>query len=510
MWLGVAVILLIIANSLFFFLRLDLTSGRAYTISDTTRKILKEAKAPIQITYYLSGKLKSQDPTFQVIEDILYEYGRASSGNASVAVVNPEGHETELGLDAKGIQPTNLNVSDRTQVSQALVYSGLVVNYLNQTRAVPFIQSPGELEYDLDAAIKQLDRKKDLTLGIISGVNGQQNDINHSFQIVHQEFGKMYKVSDVAIGTDIPADVDVLFVFNPEQLGKDTMTRVDQFIMSGKGVLLATDPVTVNLQYGMFAMPTKDAEVFTDLDKYGVSVEKSLVIDENNKPIPMTKQAGNLQYQQMVPYPFWVSTSPDDASKTNPITSHFNGTDFYWVSPVALKDGVKGEVLVSSSPTSTLVKDQMDISPQKAPAYLIMSQEEKKTRSLVVLRSGRIETAYPDDKLPLTATDNGRLIVAGNAGFASDLIKYTNSVQNLYFLKDLLEWLGNDEDLMKLRNRDIGETQLTKIKDGETRKAVASVAWGLSVVVVPLGVVVFGLVRAIRRRNLGKGKGVAA
>jgi len=54
--------------------RLDLTKNRAYTISKVSRNIHKELSDPVNITYYLSNKLRTLHPAPGEIEDTLREY----------------------------------------------------------------------------------------------------------------------------------------------------------------------------------------------------------------------------------------------------------------------------------------------------------------------------------------------------------------------------------------------------------------------------------------------------
>jgi gliding-associated putative ABC transporter substrate-binding component GldG len=497
--LGVVVLLLVIANSFVFFFRADLTAGGAYTISDTSRKILTDLKAPVQINYYLSGKLKSRSPTFQQIEDFLYEYARVSRGNVQITVTNPEGKEQQLGLDQKGIAPKQLTQSDKTQVSQALVYSGIQVNYLSEAKTLPFIDDPGSIEYQLDAMILQLDKKKNLVLGLMAPSG---NDINVQYTILKQQLGQLYEVRELQPTQAVDQSVEVLFVFKPETITKEILKTIDQFIMSGKGVMIAADPINVSLQGStVFGMAAPDNPSDAMLSAYGLTVEKSLIADKYSNAFPVTQMAGEMRYQQMVPYPYWPSIGPDGAQSSNPITSNFQGLDLYWASPIRVASGVSAEVLVASSSNSITVKDQFELDPMQAQANYQISQEPKKSQPVVVLRTGKMNSAFVADKPAITTTDNARLIVVGDAEFGSDLIQATNAVQNLYFLKNVLEYLGNDEALMKLRNREVAAPQLNKIKNVDTKNGIASMAWILNVIVVPAAVIAFGVIRALRRRK---------
>ena len=86
--LGLVLILLIGLNASRFFLRIDLTKNKAFTISKVSRELFRDIPDRVYITYYVSDKLKSLYPFPFQIEDLLYEYAAYSRGTIKVEVVD--------------------------------------------------------------------------------------------------------------------------------------------------------------------------------------------------------------------------------------------------------------------------------------------------------------------------------------------------------------------------------------------------------------------------------------
>jgi ABC-type uncharacterized transport system involved in gliding motility auxiliary subunit len=115
----------------------------------------------------------------------------------------------------------------------------------------------------------------------------------------------------------------------------------------------------------------------------------------------------------------------------------------------------------------------------------------------------------PDRKLPtgIKSVAHGRLLVVGDSDFASDLYQtlaqngLVGNAANVVFLQNAFEYLSNDTEMMELRTRQIWDKRLTNITDPAMRDAWGTSALILNAVLVPLGLVAFGVIRAIRRRR---------
>jgi ABC-type uncharacterized transport system involved in gliding motility auxiliary subunit len=94
-----------------------------------------------------------------------------------------------------------------------------------------------------------------------------------------------------------------------------------------------------------------------------------------------------------------------------------------------------------------------------------------------------------------------RLIVIGDADFASELYQYSGGNYNPEFLANTAEWLSNSEDLLEIKTRVARDTRLNKIQEPEARLRAALFTQVFNLIVVPLSVVVFGILRLVFRRR---------
>jgi ABC-type uncharacterized transport system involved in gliding motility auxiliary subunit len=94
-----------------------------------------------------------------------------------------------------------------------------------------------------------------------------------------------------------------------------------------------------------------------------------------------------------------------------------------------------------------------------------------------------------------------RILVIGDGDFATTLIQYSRSERNLDFLLSAADWLGSDDDLVAIRSRSFRDTRLDAISDPAERARAALGAQVVNVVVVPALIVIFGIMRTLKRRK---------
>jgi ABC-type uncharacterized transport system involved in gliding motility auxiliary subunit len=83
-------------------------------------------------------------------------------------------------------------------------------------------------------------------------------------------------------------------------------------------------------------------------------------------------------------------------------------------------------------------------------------------------------------------------------------MQYTKSEFNTGFAVSAAEWLTSDDDILSIKNRAEVDTRLNKIENPLTKGGLILLTYFITLVLVPLGIVVFGVVRAvIRKRRAG-------
>jgi ABC-2 type transport system permease protein len=154
-------------------LRLDLTSGREYTLSQTTRDLLSNLQEPLLIRGYFSEKTHPLlAPLVPTIRDTLQEYKVASGGMVQLEIVDPA-KEPDKEVEANqtyGIQPTPFQIAGRYESSIINSYFDILIRYGDQNEVLNFqdlieVEAGGSgqvdvrlrnLEYDLTRSIKKV------------------------------------------------------------------------------------------------------------------------------------------------------------------------------------------------------------------------------------------------------------------------------------------------------------------------------------------------------------------
>jgi ABC-2 type transport system permease protein len=152
-------------------LRLDLTSQKEFTISQTTRDLTSTLPEQLLIRAYLSEKTHPLlSPLIPQISDMLKEYEIASRGMITAEVVDPIDNpeiETEAN-QAYGIQPTPFQIAGRNESSIVNAYFDILVRYGDQAIVIGLedlieVQQTAtgvnvslkNLEYNLTSAVKK-------------------------------------------------------------------------------------------------------------------------------------------------------------------------------------------------------------------------------------------------------------------------------------------------------------------------------------------------------------------
>ena len=131
-------------------------------------------------------------------------------------------------------------------------YFGAVFsNSVDDTSVIPFFELDREqfLEYDLTKTIYNLANTKKPNIGLISGlplvgrVNSQGNAQYERPFFIYQTLSEFFNVIDLSLEvSEIPENVDQLLIVHPKNLSDVTLYAIDQFVMTGKGVTIFTDP----------------------------------------------------------------------------------------------------------------------------------------------------------------------------------------------------------------------------------------------------------------------------
>jgi len=511
--LACALMILIGANSLLYFTRIDLTEDRAYSISSVSRNLFLEIEEQVHINYFLSNRLRSRAAEVEQISDLLYQYAAFSRGRITVTVADP----TELGIaqdvEASGVLPSQIQVIEEDQQSVAIVYSGIVLAYLDRTHTIPFIVEPSTLEYELSSAIRSLIRDSERGISVLVG--DERKNIDQDYPFISEQLAQLYEITSVFPGEEISQESSALIVLGARSLNRDDLYYVDQYLMNGGKILFAIDAVNVNIDLSFFASPVGALPIFELFDSYGFTIAQSLVADAYTLRIPLQRQTGgNIVVQELIEYPYWITLLSGSVDATHPITARFAGVDLFWASPIALNNENDPRVtpLLRSSPESWVVAEPpFFTNPQEAIGLPFFKNEEEAAEQLVgIVLQGEIPSAFSAPPQSVTEqnsdiayvprTPDGTIIAISDSDFPGVISQFTQSFHNFTFFQDAVSWLANDDDLLTIRTRANRDVRLNAVPP-EQKSRLGQLALIINTVAIPAIVAIFGIIRAWVRRK---------
>ncbi len=139
----------------------------------------------------------------------------------------------------------------------------------------------------------------------------------------------------------VPEAADILFVAAPESLDNKQLFAVDQFLMKGGTVVIASSPYKTSMRGQLDILPTPSG-LEDWLAFNGLTLQKSLVLDPQNSPfpIPVERNVGGLKLQQiqLLDYPYFVDARQDGLAQQKAPTTGLSQLTVSWASPIKVDE----------------------------------------------------------------------------------------------------------------------------------------------------------------------------
>jgi gliding-associated putative ABC transporter substrate-binding component GldG len=482
-----------VVNLSLFSFRLDLTSAGAYSISPASKAVFAQAKDEISVTYYLSKKLTTYYPFTQGIADFLEEYAAASNGRVKVRVVDPQDTGELTQMARLGLQSIPIDIVEQSQQTQAVVYSGILLQYQNRQEVLPQVSQIETLEYDLTSKVNKLVTQKTKTVAFLSA--DPTKTLQQYYSVLSQSLTQTAVFREVQPGEAI-GDASVLIVAGSKGFTPAVLKPVDDYLMKGGKVLFAVDGVFVDISSAQApVVPAGENDLLRALETYGVKVEQGLVLDSYNNVVQF--QTG--QGVALRRYPLWPEVLAKNTSATNPVTSRFPGLTLMWASPLTdlHKAGITTEVLATTSEKSWVAKDNLTIDVDRASQSGMMPGVKFGKQNVVLALSGSFPSAQPGGG----ASPATRILVVGSSNLLTNLMQVTGKDENAVFAENAVDWLAQDEGLLGIKTRAYRDKSLTLLQDAQVRDSAAFALSFVNLFLVPVIILAWAVVRMVRRRR---------
>jgi len=485
LFFGILILVNIVSSR--FFVRLDFTGDKRYSLSNATKDILKTLDGPVTISAYFSKQLPPNiQETRNDFKDLLVEYVNVSHGKIVYEFINPsENDESEKKAQQAGVSPVMVNVRERDQVKQQRAYLGAVITYNDRKEVIPFIQPGAAMEYAISSSIKKLLVADKPRIAMIEG-HGEQ-----PISAMQQEMGLLsvlysvdpLKISDTA---DIAPLYKTIAIVSPkDSFPAAQLAMLDRFLARGGGLYIAMNRVE-----GDFSTQTGHA-VNTGLEQWlkekGVDVQDKFVIDANCGQVNVQQQQGMFSFSTPVRFPYLplVNSFAD-----HPITKGLEGIMFPFVSPVqaAFRDtSVKVTVLARSSQKSGLLGPNLTFEISK---QWTANDFPHASLPLAIAASGKIFGDVPS-----------RMVVIGDGDFAINGERQQGKQlqpDNVSLMVNAIDWLSDNTGLNELRTKGVTSRPLNSSLEDGTKTMLKYFNFLFPVILILL----YGFVRMQMRSRL--------
>jgi ABC-2 type transport system permease protein len=231
----------------------DTTAEGLSSVSPASVAALKELKAPVTVTAFISSDL----PPELVLKgkeviDKLKALERASPSMVKLDIRHPDD-----ALDPDGtLAQTEFNLKPRKQVVDSAsgrrmsdIFLGAAVASAGRTQVIEHFDPGLSVEYELVRAIRSVSDAKKRVLGVattdlevMGGFDYRTMGMTPGWEIV-DEWKRQYEVRSVSLDSDVADDIEVLVVPQPSTLTAPQIEKLHDYIWKGGPTMLLEDPI---------------------------------------------------------------------------------------------------------------------------------------------------------------------------------------------------------------------------------------------------------------------------
>jgi len=542
----VAIVLVIISGQAFF--RLDLTAEKRYSLTEVSKKLVKNLEKPINITFYLDGELPPGFRKLQKsVQEKIADFNAYSAQHINLFIVDPyqisdvkQREKLIANLAEKGIQPTNIRQNTDQGTMTRMIFPGAVIEYGDKLIGVNLLKnnqalqkevnlnnSIESLEYEFSSAFSELMSPEKQTVAFLNG-QGELNEYEtHDFAGSLREKYTVIQVSaDQLVSKSNP--VKVLIVANPTlKFAEKDKFYIDQFLMAGGRIIWLIDPVSVSLDSlstgNMTLAFPQNLNLDDQLFRYGIRMNANLVQDVECLLIPVNTAAEGTP-AKFTPAP-WYYSPLLIPSENHVVSRNINRVKAEFVSSidtVGQSGQIRKTVILSTSAYSLVSLAPVEISlasVNNPPDRRLFRQSSQAVGVLLegiftsVFKNRMVESFGAKTSGVKPESEPTKMIVFSDGNLIANQYRINGGVPeymqlgydryskqvygNKALLLNAVNYLSDDEGLMELRSRVFKIRLLDKVRMKEGK-----LMWQMINVLFPILLIsVFGAVYVYVRRR---------
>jgi ABC-2 type transport system permease protein len=468
----------------------------------------------LTFTGYISSA-QSLPPELQqvraALDGALQQIDHESSGKLKVQLENPDANSalaTRLTRDF-GFRPMVLSLTDPKSF-----WFYMTLSDGRQTEALAFPEKHDQAGFKaaIEAGVKRFSPGFLKTLAVMSPSSGGESQQfgpgRESYSVLRDALSSSVRWLDTDLKSGrVPSEADMLVLLDPVDLDAKQVFAVDQFLMEGGTVLIATSPMQVAIEQSILARPVTSG-LGDWLATYGLGFGKGLVLDRQSGalPIPVQRDVGGVSVNELelANYPYIIDVRGRGLDPNSPVTANLGQLDVPWAAPLVIDArrnmGRKLSLLLRSSNDSwTSAANDLLPNYRSYPDLGFSAGRPLLSQPLAVMLEGEFDSAYRGKSSPLLSQpepaaavkptaattpgtgedatpaagapstpasviehspDSARLILVGSSALFSDQVAEllgealgTRYLKPVEFAQNLVDWSLQDQGLMSIRGR---------------------------------------------------------
>ncbi|WP_179091178.1 gliding motility-associated ABC transporter substrate-binding protein GldG [[Flexibacter] sp. ATCC 35208] len=534
--------------------RWDLTAEKRFTLTPSTRQLLKGLDSTVTIEVFLKGDYPASFRQLaQSTQELLEEFREVGGNRVQFSFLNPgQGMNDsdrlafQQSLAEQGIMPFNMQVQEDANqgYSEKLIFPGALVHYGSKTLGINLLKNQGGqdpmqtmnssealLEFQFANAIYQL---KQNHLPLVGYMLGHNELLGAEVLDALTSMQSSYLLDTITLQyvSHIPQDFSAIVFAKPvDRFTDEDKLKIDQYVMNGGKVIWFVDELNV----GMDSLQKHDTYVAMDrelnledmLFRYGVRINQDLIQDLQCDRLPqVVGHVGDKPQFDLLPFPYFPLLSPTGA---HPIVKNMDLVLSHFASSI---DTVKGgdiskTVLLTSSGNSRTERAPVQLSWNDLRTKPNPRQFQQHNLPVAVLLEGQFTSLFRNrlsvdeqqliqqvTRLPFKDHSDviNKMIVVSDGDLITNAISQKNGPMqmgvNLFdpsmvyankeFLLNSLGYLTNNAGIMEARNKEL----TLRLLDAEKIKQNKSMWQAICVIIPVLLILLFRVIfQFIRQRK---------
>jgi ABC-2 type transport system permease protein len=474
LFLGMLIVVIVNVLSQYAFTRVDLTAEKKYTLTDSTKSMLRKLDDIMYFKVYLEGDFPQGAGDYKRLRDetkIMLDEFRAYAGdNVQYEFSDPNDNpdpkrreEIHTQLRKKGILKQTVNFTDDNGADvQVDLFPWATVSYQQKETNIPLAGNnnlkPNEvqlnnavegLEYELSNGMRKLQMKYKPKIAITQGhgehdtlqIGDLVKSLREYYQVDYVDFyGNLNAFRDtMQAANQIVNKYNAIIIASPDSsYTPNELFILDQFIVYGGKALFLVDPVYTSMDSLAITGATIGLPRTLGLEeltfRYGARMNSTLVDDLNCANLALPAPGRQNQFIS-VPWYFSPTILPREA---HPIVKNLDRIKFDFLSTVdtvSTTANIKKTILLRASDKSRFLRTPTRIDLRTA----MIPRDPKKSfnkpnEPVAVLLEGTFESYYKNKFLPDTIKNSpligfkekyreSKIIVVGDGDVAANLVR---------------------------------------------------------------------------------------